>query len=132
MTLNPLTEFLSGGYVRDPDGRLVVTFATDGGKALQFVPISTAASGATQLVAAAGAGVKIKVVSYVIVASAPVTVKFQSAGVDLTGAMALAANGGVSVSGNTSHLFETAANAVLNINLGGAVQVSGHLAYFTE
>lgn len=123
------TENYSGGFVRDADERPVFGIATGAGKGLTFVSISTAASGQTALVSAV-TGQKIKVVSYTVVASAAVTVQFQSGSTALTGAMALAANGGVSASGN--HLFETAVNTALNINLGSAVQVSGHLAYYTE
>lgn len=109
-----------------------VNQTTGQGKTLLFASISTAASGATQLVAA-DATRKIKVVGYTVVCAAAVTVKFQSAAVDLTGAMPFAANGGAAPTGQPSaHLFETAVNAALNINLGGAVQVSGHLAYFLE
>lgn len=127
------TENYSGGQVRDADERAVMAGATGQGKVLQFALVNTAAAGATQLVAAQAAGVKIKVVSYVLVAGAAVTVKFQSAAVDLTGAMAFAANGGVSAVGQPSaHLLETAAATALNINLGGAVQVSGHISYFVE
>lgn len=127
------TEVYSGGDIRDPDGCMVTSVRTGGGKTLLFGSISTAASGQTLLLAAQGAGLKIKVVSYVVVASAAVTVQFQSAASALTGAMALAANGGLVVQSTTAaHVFETAANAALNINLGGAVQVSGHFSYFVE
>lgn len=98
---------------------------------LQYVAISDASSGATQLVAAPSNGQAIYVVSYAIVATGAVTVKFQSDTTDITGAMSLAANGGVSAIGRVeAPLFACVPNKKLNINLGGAVQVSGHLAYF--
>ena len=129
-------EEQSGGWVRDLDGRLVVAGASAdalGANGLQYLSISTAASGQTALVAAQGSGLKIKVVSYVVVAAGAVTVQFQSASTGLTGVMSLAANGGLVVmSQNGTPVFETAANAALNLNLGGAVQVSGHLAYFVQ
>lgn len=126
-------EVFSGGDLRDQDGRLVYSGATFEGKPAQFVPINVSASGQSPLIAAAGVGLKIKVVSYVVVAAGAVTVKFQSGNTDLTGPMSFAANGGCSVLGKPSaHLFETAVNAALNINLGSAVNVSGHLAYFVE
>lgn len=125
-------EERSPGGVINQDGRVMTGVGTGQGKNLQFASISTAASGATQLVAAQ-AGLQIKVVSYVLIASGAVTAKFQSGSTDLTGAMSLAANGGAVVLGQpSSHLFETAVNTALNINLGGAVQVSGHISYFTE
>jgi hypothetical protein len=100
---------------------------------LQFAPVNTSTSGATQLVAAQGAGLSIYVVSYVLVATSAVTVQFQSHNTNLTGAMSLAANGGLVVLGRpTSHLLATAQNQELNLNLGGAVQVSGHISYFVQ
>lgn len=105
------------------------------GRNLSFASISAATSGNNTLVAAAAAGLKIKVVSYVLVADAAVTATFQSgaAGTALSGAMSLAANGGVSaISQPSSHLFETAAATLLNLSLGGAVGVRGHLSYFVE
>jgi hypothetical protein len=124
-------ELLSGGFVRDNDYRLVVTEALGGGSdQMQFASISTAASGSTQLVAA-DATRKINVVAFTVVASAAVTVQFLSGASALTGAMALAANGGVSSSASGGNaLFQTAVNNALNINLGGAVQVSGYLSYY--
>lgn len=94
----------------------------------KYVSINTSASGATALVAA-DATKKIRVLSYVIVADAANAVKFQSATTDLTGAMSLAANGGASVPFSPVGHFETAANQALNINLGSAFGVRGHLTY---
>jgi len=101
---------------------------------MPFVGINTAVSGQGALVAAV-VGRKIRVINYGIIASGAVTVKFQSASTDLTGAMSIAANGGISASGTALGpngffgLFETASGEALNINLGGAIQVSGHLGY---
>jgi hypothetical protein len=132
MTLS-IYEQDSGGQIRDQDARQVTAGATFQGKPAQFVSINVSVGGQTQLVAAPGAGLAIKVVQYVIIAAGAVTVKFQSGNADLTGPMALAQNGGCVVLGEPSaHLFQTAVNTALNINLGGAVQVSGHLAYFVE
>ena len=98
---------------------------------LQFASISTAASGQTAIVAAPTNGMAIYVVSYVIVATSAVAVKWQSGSTDLGGAMALAANGGLVVVGRIeTPVLECAPNTALNINLGGAVQVSGHMSYF--
>lgn len=100
---------------------------------LLFGVISAAASGDNTLLAAS-ATKKIKLVSYVCVAAAAVSVKFKSgAATDLAGAMAFAANGGVAMSGSPqAHLLETAVNAALVLNLSAAVQVSGHFSYFLE
>jgi hypothetical protein len=131
MTLS-IYEQDSGGVVRDQDTRPVMSGATFQGKPAQFAAINVSV-GQTQLVAAAGAGLAIKVVSYVIVAASAVTVKFQSGNIDLTGPMSLAANGGCAVlSTPSAHLFQTAVNTALNINIGGTVTVTGHLAYFVE
>lgn len=91
--------------------------------------IATAAAGATQLVAAV-VGKRIRVLGYTLVAAAAVTAKFQSATNDLTGALPLAANGGASPTGAPQvPLFETNVGEALNVNLGGAVAVAGHLTY---
>lgn len=92
--------------------------------------ISTAASGATALVAAQGSGNKIKVHSAFLIASGTTTVKFQGATTDLCGAMALVANVGIVLPFNPVGWFvDTAANVALNINLGSAIQVSGAIRY---
>lgn len=125
-------EEISGGFVRDLDGRQVVVLAATGVGAatgVQSVSISTAASGQTALVSAV-AGKQIVVVGFAVVASGAVTVQFQSASSALTGAMAFAANGGLSIAPGPTPLFTTAVNTTLNINLGGAVQVSGFLTYY--
>lgn len=111
-----------GGTVRQRTGQ---------GKTLLFVAIAQAVAGTTQLVAAQGAGLKVKVVSYVFMLSLAGTAKFTGTA-DLTGAFDVAASGGVSAVGQPSaHLFETAANAALSIvtTIGAA---RGHLSYFVE
>lgn len=99
------------------------------GYSVKHAPIVASASGASQVVAGV-AGKRIRVLGYTLVAAAAVTAKFQSNATDLTGALPLAANGGVSAaSGPDVPSFETAAGETLNVNLGGAVQVGGHLTY---
>lgn len=100
---------------------------------LKFVAINNAAaSGDTTLVAAV-AGKRYIVVNYAIVATGAVAVKFKDGTTDITGAMALAANGGVSFASDpTSPAFTTSINSALIINAGGAVQVSGHIAYIEQ
>lgn len=108
------------------------TIATGQGKELKFAAISATASGDT-VVVAADTNRKIKVVSYVLVAAAAVSVKFKNGSTDVTGAMPLGVNGGVAATGQpSSHLLETAANTALNINLSGATTVAGHISYFLE
>lgn len=110
------------------------TLATGQGHELKFAVIAASSSGDNTIVAADAAGRKIKVVSYALLASAAVTTKFKSgAATDITGGFALAANGGVSCPGAPSaHLFETAANTALVLNLSGAIAVGGHVSYMTE
>jgi hypothetical protein len=96
------------------------------------VAIAAASSGANALVAAA-AGKIIRVMQYTLVAAGTVTAKFQSASTDLTGAMSMivglpiVAAGPVSTGGRATPLFQTVAGEALNISLGGAVAVAGHL-----
>lgn len=119
----------------DSSGRITVELPTGGGQTLRFGVISDGASGDATLVAAAGAGLKIKVVSYVIMAAGTVSVKFLNGpgGGNLTGAFPLVANTGIAVAGSTnSHLFETSANTALVINLSAAVSVTGHYSYYIE
>ena len=94
----------------------------------KFASISDSASGQTAIVAA-DATRKIRVTAYVLVADAAVTAKFQNGSTDVTGPMSLAANGGVVAPFNPAGWFETAANTALNLNLGAAVGVRGHLTY---
>jgi hypothetical protein len=95
----------------------------------QFVAISAAASGANTLVAA-DATHKIRVVQFFLVAAGAVVATFQSGagGTALTGPMSLITGVDVDASGPFG-LFETAVNTLLNLNLSGAVQVSGFLVY---
>lgn len=100
---------------------------------MRFAKIDLNASG--DLVAAV-TGFKIRVTSYKMVAAGAVTAKFQSgATTDLSGAMSLITGNEVGHDlGSDRHgefvgYFETAVGEKLNLVLGGAVQVSGHLTY---
>jgi hypothetical protein len=92
--------------------------------------ISASASGSNQIVAAVS-GKKIVVLGYTIVAAGAVTAQWKSGSTNISGAMSLAANGGAAVPtvDNEIGCMETAADAALNLNLGGAVSVAGHLTY---
>lgn len=94
---------------------------------VKFAKIDTAALGQTAVVPAVS-GKRIRVVGFFLVSTSANGVKFQSASTDLTGAMALAANGGVTAESENG-VFETTPGAALNINLTGATQVSGALSY---
>ena len=92
-----------------------------------YAVISAATSGQTAVVAAV-TGRKIRVLQYFVVAETAVDVKFESASTAITGLMSIGANSGVAA-GSEAGIFETVAAEALNINLGGAVQVSGALTY---
>jgi threonine synthase len=94
----------------------------------KFVAIAASASGVNVLLAAV-AGKKIRVLSYVLVATTAVTAKFQNGATDISGAMPLGATGVLVAPMNILGHFETAVNAALNLTLGSAVAVAGHLTY---
>lgn len=105
------------------------------GKTIQFAKIDTASSGDTQIVAAAGVGLKIKLLSCALVCGGPVNFKWRSGTTDLSGAISCTQYSGYVLPASApgqGHYLETAANTALNINLSGAVQVSGHISYYTE
>lgn len=96
-----------------------------------FAPISASSSGDNTLLAGIS-GMKIRVLGYVLVGAGAVNVFFQSgaAGDALTGAMPIAAaGGGVSATPSGLGQFETDEGELLNLNLSGAVAVTGHFTY---
>lgn len=127
-------EWITGTAVSATKFALDVSADHRRAQTILFAPISAASSGANAIVVAS-AGNKIKVLSYTIVASAAVTVKWQSASTDLSGAMSIGASGGIATpigSPGQGWLLETAVGEALNLNLGSAVGVRGHLSYFLE
>jgi len=96
---------------------------------VQFAKIDLAATGT--LVAAQGAGVKVRVVGLFLVNTSAQTLAFNSgaSGTALTGAMALPANGVLVLPPNNQGYFQTAANALLELALSGTTQVSGSIAW---
>jgi hypothetical protein len=112
----------------------VTAFAS--GKTIKRAAISAASSGNNTLVAAV-ADKKIKVLSVLLVGATAVTVAFQSGagGTALTGVMSLGATAGFVLpppADPNMFWFETGVNTLLNLSLGGAVQVSGVITYFEE
>jgi hypothetical protein len=98
--------------------------------------ISAASAGDNTLVAAVAAA-KIKVLSLGLIASGDVDVRLESGagGTALTGVISLAADGNGFVASPALpgyHHWETAVNTLLNLELSGAVQVSGWLVYYEE
>ena len=96
---------------------------------VQFATVNTNATDTT-IVAALTTG-KIRVVAMVIVAAGAVVAQLQSdtAGTTLTGPMTMATGVPIELSFNPRGWCETAATKLLNLHLGGAVQVSGVIAY---
>lgn len=101
---------------------------------VKYALIDDASSGANEVVAAK-TGYKFVVLNYGLIAAGAVNVTWKTGTTALSGAMPIAANGGISASssvvlpGGTYGLFETAISEALNMTLSAAVQVSGHVAY---
>lgn len=87
-----------------------------------------AAAGSNVLIAAV-AGKKIRVLGLMAVAAAANSIKLQSAAADITGLFALAANGQLSLSFNEHGWCETVAGDALNINLSAAAAVGVQVVY---
>lgn len=98
----------------------------------KYLAVAASSSGSNTLLAALSNGKKIRVLSYVLVATSQVTAKFvsdTSSPVDLTGAMPLGDRGGVAANFNPCGWFETGGGKALCLNLGSAVAVAGHITY---
>lgn len=95
-----------------------------------FLSVSAASAGNNTLLAAQ-TGAKIRVLSYTLVSAGTVTVAFQdgAGGTALTGTMTLIAGVPLVVPFQREGHFETTAATLLNLSLGGATQVSGHITY---
>lgn len=98
---------------------------------VKYASIAASASGNNTLVAAAGAGKKIRVLAATLSFNGSVNAKFQSGagGTDLTGLTYGVVNAGFVLPYNPHGWFETAANTLLNLNLSAAVAVGGMLTY---
>jgi len=115
----------------DKFGNLKVTQLPDATSIVKFGVIDAASSGDNTLQAAAGAGIKIRVLSVIMVSAGTVTARFESgaAGTALTGQMNLVANSGFTLPYNPAGWFETADNTLLNLELSGAISVDGCFTY---
>lgn len=96
----------------------------------RYASVSVADSGDNTAVAAVS-GKRIRVLSYVLNSVTAVAVRFESGagGTALSGVMSLGATSVLASGYNPLGHFETAVGALLNLELGGAVQVSGHITY---
>lgn len=91
-------------------------------------PIDVNAAG-DNIVVPAVPGASIRVLNYLIIASAAVDAYWND-GVPLSGPLPLPDQAGVNFIGvNESPAFETERGTPLLLNLSDAIQVSGHLAY---
>lgn len=98
------------------------------------VRISTASSGANEIVAAPSADKRVRVLGYQLVSANTVTAKWVSGSTDLTGAMTLTVGvpNGFMPGGDANDpfpLLQCGYGEALNLTLGGAVQTSGWLIY---
>jgi len=112
-------------------GQLKTTPLADATSEIKYAIIDAASSGDNTLVAAAGAGIKIRVLSLMMMSAGTATARFESgaAGTALSGQMNLIANSGFSLPFNAGGWFETADNALLNLELSAAISQDGMLSY---
>ncbi len=94
-------------------------------RTVQRSSITASAAGATEVVPAQGAGVRIRVLAVFVASSSAIGVKFQSAATDISGLSALSATGGFVMPETQHGWFQTAANEALNVNLSGAATSVG-------
>lgn len=123
--INSVAAYISGsgtGYLR--------TSQSDPNGTVQYAKIDAATSGDNTLVAAV-TGKKIRVLSLFLVSAGTVDTRFESgaSGTALTGQMSLVANTGYVLPYNPMGWFESAASALLNLELSAAISVDGCLTY---
>lgn len=100
-----------------------------GASRVQFAAIDAATSGDNTLVSGS-AGNQIIVLNYLLVSGGTVNATFSDGTTPFSGAIPLVANGGASFPGDVdSPAFKVTEGEDLILELSGAVQVSGHLAY---
>ena len=81
------------------------------------------------MVAAAGAGVRIRVISVFVLADTANKVTFKSAATAISAQFSVAANGGFVLPPNEDGWFSTEANAALNVALTSATPVGVQINY---
>ena len=92
--------------------------------------INASSSGDNELVAAQGAGIKIRVISMIAIAgNAANTMTRRSASTAISAGFPLAAKGGFAANENSYGWFSTAANEALNVNLSGSTLVAVSITY---
>jgi hypothetical protein len=125
---------IDGDYVVprcDKFGNTKVTQLPDATSVIQYGVINVATSGNNTLQAAIGAGIKIRVLSMAYTCGGTVNVRIESAagGTALTGIQEWVVNTGMVLPFNPGGWFETADNALLNMELSAAVNVDGCFSY---
>lgn len=109
-----------GGNIYDGNGVI---------RAVTRAFVNASATGDTAVVAAAGVGLRIRVISLSIVTTLANSVKFRSGTTDITALYPLAANGGFVLPYNPHGHFQTAANTALNVNLSVATATAVDITY---
>ena len=93
--------------------------------------VTATSSGNTQLVAAQGVGVRVRLLSLFVMAASAVDVKFQSATSDISATWSVSANGGFVLPVNEHGWFQTGQNQALNVNLSSNVSVGVQATWCT-
>lgn len=112
-------------------GELKVTQIPDSTSEFKYAIIDAASSGNNTIQAAAGSGIKIRVLAAFLVSAGTVNARFESAadGTALTGQMNLVVNSGFTLPFNPAGWFETGDDALLNLELSAGVSVDGCITY---
>ena len=115
----------------DRFGNIKTTQLPDATSAVQYGVINVASSGDNTLQAAAGAGIRIRVLSMWYTCGGTVNVRIESGagGTALTGIQEWTAQTGMVLPFNPAGWFQTADNALLNMELSAAVNVDGGFTY---
>ncbi len=106
-----------------------------GGHAYKSVALNVAASGDNTIIAAPGAGQRIKVYAILLTVGGTVNARWESGtgGTALTGITELQAREGYAISVQPpAFLFECAVNALLNLELSAAVNADGLVSYWDD
>jgi len=123
-----------GDYIvprADRFGALRVTGLPDATSEIKYAKVDAASSGNNTLIAAAGGGIKIRVLSVFMISAGTCTARFENGagGTALTGQMSLVANSGFVLPYNEGGWFETSDNTLLNLELSAGVSVDGSFSY---
>ena len=101
----------------------------DGASDLQRSVLTSAAGGDIPAPAAAGAGQIIRVYKLFLVVTGATSITFKDGSTALSGAMALAANGAITLDLDGQPWFVCSPNSAFNINSSASTQVSGTVYY---